>query len=322
MISFIILTRGRPALLAECLDSLEAAGAPGRTEVLIGINGGTPAEALALRAARPWSEVFLLERVSRGEGRNQLVKKSRGDAFYFLDDDTSVPSDFLIRLESALVRNPGAGVIGGPNLRAEDSSPFQRAVDFLLRSPLGAGPMRRRYAAVGGEGERGGAAFMLSGLLVRRGVFANGVWFDSKCSSAEENLLIHDAAASFGPGIYCPELLIRHHRRAGWTAFLAQVFVNGRGRGEITRLRPTSFHPAALAPVVLCAVAISAVSGSRAADATTLVAYGTATLLEMIRMAFSEEGGVRAAWRLPFLFPLAHASYALGLLTGLVRGSR
>jgi glycosyltransferase involved in cell wall biosynthesis len=321
MISVIVLTRNRPRLLAECLDSLEAAGAPDRAEVVVGINGGTRAEAESLAASHPWIVIVLLDRVPRGRGRNELVSVSRGDDLFFLDDDAAVAADFFDRLEEMLGRHPGAAVLGGPNLLPEGSSRFQRAADFLLRSPLGAGPMRRRYVPLGPEAPRGDDAFMLSGLLVRRAVFSRGLSFDPACSSAEENLLIHDLAAAFGPGIYCPGLAIRHHRRDGWRAFLSQVFVNGRGRGEITRMRPASFHPAALGPVSLLAAGAAAVAGSTAAQ-VVVAAYAAAVLGETCRMLVFEESGAPAAWRLPFLFPSAHAAYALGVITGLARGGR
>lgn len=320
--SIVILTYRRPELLAECLDSLEAAGAPERAETLVGINGGSVEDAAALRRVRPWARVHLLPRASRGQARNELVDRCRGDIVFFLDDDASLPADFFARLGSAAGRNPEARALGGPNLLPARATPFQRAVDFLLRSPLGAGPMRRRYAAVGSERPNPGWAFMLSGLAIRREVFSRGFRFPAACVSAEENLLLHDLCRAFGPGAYCPELFVYHHRRSGLRPFLSQVFVNGRGRGEITRLRPSSFHPAASAPLLLCFCALAAAFGGGILPAAALLAYSAGVAVETARMALAPEGRPRAAWMLPFLFPLAHVCYAAGLLRGLARGRR
>jgi GT2 family glycosyltransferase len=319
--SFVILTYQRPELLAECLSSLAAAGADRRAETVVGLNGGaTETEARALSERWPWARFVALPRLSRGEARNRLAASTTGELLFFLDDDATVPSIFLDRLEDAAARHAQSPILGGPNVGPRDAPPFERAVDFLLRSPLGAGPMRRRYVPDGAAAAAPGWAFMLAGLGVRREVFEReGFAFPVDCVSAEENLFLHEVENKLGPGLFCPDLRVTHRRRSGLYSFLSQVFVNGKGRAQITRAAPASLQAAVLAPTLLLAYAACAWTLPSAWAWIPAAAYAAAAAFETARMAVVEVDPA-AAWRLPALFPLSHAAYAFGFWSGMLGG--
>lgn len=317
-ISFVILTYRRPDLLALCLESLAAAGAGNRAEVVVGLNGdGGDGEARALAARWPWARFVPLPRLGRGEARNRLVPATAGELLFFLDDDAVVPADFLDRLESAAQRYPDAPIIGGPNVGPRGAPPFERAVDFLLRSPLGAGPMRRRYRRDGASAPVPGWSFMLTAMGARRSLFErDGFAFPSNCVSAEENLFVHHVESRHGRGVFCPELFVAHRRRPNLASFLSQVFVNGKGRAQITRAAPRSLQAAVLAPVLLTAYAACAWALPGSWRWWPAAAYAAAVALETLSLALVE-GDAAAAARLPPLYPLAHAAYAVGFCSGL-----
>ncbi len=325
-LSVLVLThRATRTLLRRCLASLadEARGDDG-IEVLVGLNGlgaAAPAERAALAAEFPWARVVELPVLSRGEARNRLAQEARAPLLHFLDDDAWVPPRFCERVLGAWARHPEAAAVGGPNVGPDDAPAFERAVDFLLRSPLGAGPMRARYRAAGAEGPRPGWTFMLTNLGARKDAFLRAGGFPGT-SSAEENLLLHRLEASGGGAVFSPALAVRHRRRGGARAFLAQVFCNGRGRGEITAAEPRSLQLIALAPPLALALlpAIAAFFPRVALGALAL--YAGAAVVETARLA-AVDGDPAAALRLPPLFPAAHIAYACGLLAGLaseVRG--
>lgn len=303
-VSFVILTYRREAALRRCLESLAAAGVAGRCEALVGFNGGEPgADALIAEVARrfPWARAFASEAAPRGRARNRLIPHCRGELIYFLDDDAVVAPDFIDRLLEAMARHPEAAAFGGPNACAPDATPFQLSADAVLRSPLGAGPMRARYEASGPERFRPGWSFMLTSLGVRREAFARrGLAFPDNPASAEENLLLHRVEKAVGPLLFCPQLRAYHERRPTWGSFLSQVFVNGRGRGQITVLEPSSLQLVVLAPLALLAAA--------ALQPRLALLYAGACVVEAARAR---------RWRVAALIPLAHAAYAAGVLAGL-----
>lgn len=307
-------------MLEKCLNSLAAADINTAAEVVVGLNGGADNADVARISERwPWARFILLPGYARGKARNHLVPMTKGDLLFFLDDDASVRPDFLRRLTAAAARNPHAVVLGGPNLGPSSAPAFERAVDFLLRSFLGAGPMRKRYVNSGTEKPSPSWSFMLSGLAIRRSVFDElGITFPTDCVSAEENLFTHRIEQAAGPGVFCPDLWVTHHRRPTLSSFLSQVYVNGKGRAQITRADPSSLQIAVFAPTALALWALFSGIMPTPWNWAPGAAYAAAITLETLRLAVSEnEPG--AAVRLPVLFPLAHCAYAFGFWNGMLR---
>jgi GT2 family glycosyltransferase len=319
-LSFVILTYGRARELRQCLESLERAGAGGRAEAWIGFNGRDADTARLeeeIPKRYPWARTVLLEKTGRAEARNLLIPKTSGELVYFLDDDAYVSEGFVERALEAFQRFPAAPVIGGPNVTPPEASPFQRAVDFLLSSPLGAGPMSVRYRREGTERPLPGWCFMLSNFGVRREVFdKHGLFFPARCSSAEENLFLFRVERKAGLPVFVPELFVYHHRRATAASFCSQVFTNGRGRAQITLAAPASLQPVVLLPP-LFTLYLAAVVLLRPSPAWFIPAalYAAACLFEGLRLAFKGTDPA-AALRLPPLFLAAHISYAAGLAAG------
>ena len=316
-LSFLVLTYRRDLELLACLDSLERDGVPQKAEVLVGLNDERSAnEALAalIKSRHPWARVLPLRRCGRGEARNRLAAAAAGDVCYFLDDDTLVPPGFVDRVASSFLRNPEASAIGGPNVGPPGAAAFPRAADFLLRSPLGAGPMRIRHLQTGVERVAPSWAFTLSNMGVRREAFDSGFRFPVRAASAEETLFLHELGRGGQTTLQAPALFIYHRRRAGWLSFLRQTHSCGLGRAQITRASPSSLHPATLVPAACFAAALILLFLSPFALIVLAAAYAAACLLETARMALTERD--LAAAYLPALFPLSHAAYLLGMIAG------
>lgn len=307
-LSFLVLTRERPRLLARCLETL-LADLPGGVEVCVLFNGERPPRGAPGVLGAPPVRLFACARAPRGRARNLLAGAARGELLYFLDDDVELPPGFARRALAAFAEHPAHPVLGGPNLLRPGAPPFERAADFLLRSPLGAGPARVRHVPDAPEGTAPPWAFTLCGLGVRRAEFERLGGFPDGVASAEENLLLHSA----GPARFLPGLAVLHRRRADYAGFTAQAFSCGKGRAEITRLRPASLQPFALAPLALAA-AFLALPFSSFARALVL-AYGAACLLETLRMAAAERDLAGALLLAP-LFPAGHLAYAAGMFAG------
>ena len=317
-LTFVVMTVDREELLRSCLRSLE--GPPPDVEVLVVYNGSP--DAMRERVSRdfPWTRALPVPRCSLGEGRNRGAAAARGAVLHFLDDDTAAPEGFAGRVLDAFARRPEAPCIGGPNLAPRGSGAFQRASDFLLRSPLGAGPMRVRYRPGGEERLVPGWALMLCNLGVRRDVFErHGLSFPERCASAEENMLLSRVERRVGPVLLSPALFVYHERRPGPASFLAQVLRCGRGRGHITRLDPSSLTLAPLAaPLWLAYVLAFPWLRSLPLAAAPLLVYALALAAETARLLVSERDPAAAA-AFPLLVPLSHAAYAAGFLDGLAR---
>lgn len=315
--SILVLNYKRRAELRACLDALARDGAPAKAEVVVGLNGAPEENAVAaaeLAVEYPWVKTVRLSRLDRGTARNRLADAASGDPLYFLDDDTVPPPGFLDRVAEAFARWPAALAVGGPNLGLPGDAALPRAVDFLLRSYLGAGPMAVRHRAEGPEEPSPSWTFTLSNFGARRAAFDAGLRFPGRAESAEETLFIHELGRLGGVAVHAPRLAVWHRRRATMRAFLRQTFTCGLGRAQITRAAPTSLIPAVLAPLVCAATA--AVLALRRPDALAALAglYAALVAVETVRMLVLERDA--AALLLPALYPLAHAAYAAGLAAG------
>lgn len=317
-LSFVVMTVDREELLRRCLESLR--DPPPDVEVLVVYNGSPEGMRESVARDFPWTRGLPVPRCSLGEGRNRGAAAARGAVLHFLDDDTAAPEGFAGRVLEAFERRPEAPCIGGPNLAPRHSGAFQRASDFLLRSPLGAGPMRVRYTPHGEERLVPGWSLMLCNLGVRREVFdRHGLSFPERCASAEENMLLSRVEKRVGPVLLSPELFVYHERRPGLASLLAQVLRCGRGRGHITRLDPRSLTLPTLAAPVWLAYAVSWPSLRRfPLAAAPMAVYAGAIAVETARLLFAERDPAAAAV-FPFLVPLSHGAYALGFLDGLAR---
>jgi len=316
-ISVIIITRGRPALLEACLESLRRAGPAG--EILVGIDGEDPASAALLERYAAWPELkpVQLRRACRGEARGLLAARAAGRWLCFLDDDTEVPPGYLDRLAALIGANPGVSVFGGGQAPHREAGYFETAVYALLSGPWGGGPFTSRFSPARGTAAAGPEKFILCNLALDNAFLrAHALSFEGHLSSAEENLLLNRMAAAGARMALSGDLNLVHRRRASPAAFLRQVFCSGRGRGQITALSPRGFSAFTLLPPAALAGAVPAAAYAPGLLAAAAGIYLTVSLLAAALSAAPL--AVRPA--LVPLYPALHGCYAAGWAAGFIEG--
>lgn len=313
-LSVIVITRGRPALLRACLESIHAGGAG--PEIIAGINGADPASAGVL-ASFGGVTAAALPRMCRGEARNALTALARGRWLCFLDDDTVVPRGYFERLAALIKADPAAVVFGGGQLLAPGAGTFESAVFALLSSLWGGGPFTERFSPAAGTRAARPEKFILCNLTLDRDFLrSRGLAFEGHLTSAEENLLLDRMARAGARMVLSGDLNLVHRRRSELGAFVCQIFGSGRGRAQITFLSPRAFSAFTLLPPAALLLA-----GWAAFSAPDLFARGAAGYLavSLAAAAFSDaRPAVRPA--VFALFPILHGFYAAGWLFGALEG--
>ncbi|MEQ1781180.1 MAG: glycosyltransferase family 2 protein [Hyphomonadaceae bacterium] len=112
LVSVIVPTRDRPALLCEALASIRALETDALTfEILVGDNGNDPASRAAADAYRAiWMKV---ERAGAGAARNAGLNAATGEFIAFLDDDDVwLPANIVNHLALLRARPELEGVFG------------------------------------------------------------------------------------------------------------------------------------------------------------------------------------------------------------------
>lgn len=312
-IAVLIVTRGRPGLLADCLRSLSA-GWP--DEVIVAIDGDDPPTEAALKEF-PLVKALPLKRTCRGEARNALAAAASSRWHCFLDDDVVPPPGYIGRLRALIEANPGSSVFGGGQALSPEAAWFEQAVYALLASPWGGGPFTERFSPVAGTRPAGPEKFILCNLTVDSSFLrGRGLAFEGHLSSAEENLLLNRMAAAGARMLLSGDLNLVHRRRSGPRAFGRQVFSSGRGRGQITALSPKGFSAfTLLPPAALLAAAAAAALAPRALPGAACAYLAVSACAALLGAARAEVKPAVFA-----LYPALHGLYALGWLYGFMEG--
>jgi glycosyltransferase involved in cell wall biosynthesis len=252
-LSLLIISHNRPELLRNCLRSIEKAcdDFKDRVEVIVGFNGSSSDDPELRNQFQNFTNlnfVTIPAPLLPGSARNELLKRCSGDWVYFLDDDIEVHENHLRAFFQIRGTYPELSVIGGPNLHLRAANRFQRAQDFVLSSPLWAGPFCQRYSGNKKSLRATQSHLILCNLAFHR---KEDLRFQPHLHCAEENELIRrwqKRGRYFG---FFPELVVHHERRSNTTAFFKQSTRMGYGRAQIVAPK-SKLGILLIAPAGLC----------------------------------------------------------------------
>ncbi len=337
-IEVIIVTRHRTEWLERCIRSIAASAQLAQLDPLrirVGVNGAdSRTEALLLELETELGQDRLqwtIDSVSRrpSNARNLLLESVQAEWVYFIDDDAFVPPEHFSRFLQALEQNPGAAVLGGPNLAPQTSGAFQRATEAVLSCRAGTFHSVSRYRQLGTTRSCGEESLVLCNLFVRASTLIGLERpFPDRFVCAEENSLLHLLRARGESLVHSPTLFNWHERRPSAFPLLDQVFHYGWGRSQFLMLYRGKTHAANFLP----ALALLFSAGSWIASAWTgrapglwacfFSAYLLVCLASFAVRRESETAASAAPWWSAVLFPLVHSGYGAGFIYGLLRGNR
>jgi GT2 family glycosyltransferase len=163
---------------------------------------------------------------------NSACRSAQGRYLVFTDDDCRFLPDWLERYESAFAQDPEIGMIGGPDVLEDQASGFDRALDYVLRSPLVTGRL-----SLPGSKHLVKYYPKLFNMAVPRSVVleVSRAGEGGSPHVFDESLMVHedvDLAKRIehsGRGVkFCPEVRVKHFRDTSWRDFLVRNFRLGR----------------------------------------------------------------------------------------------
>lgn len=243
LISVVIPVKNEAELLGRCLDSLRRLDYPKeKLEIIIADGLSTDAtKDIALSYGVKW---VVNEKEIVVSGRNCGFKKSKGDLVAFTDADCIFHPDWL-KNSIKYFNQAGVGGIGGVSLQPQDSTNFEKAVDFLF-SLAGFFKTTSHLKALNGAKKVKDIAGCNAVYL--REALQKVMPVDEGLLTAEDvwmNFLLKRSGYSL---ILAPDVMLWHYRRSSLKKFLRQVYRFAIGRMQVAKRSPALiniFHIAA-----------------------------------------------------------------------------
>ena len=313
-ISILITTCGREKYLQKTLKSLFKAD-KADAEVIVLLNGLCAGSERIFKSNEFTGKVKVIHSntmLSPGSARNELVSHSTGEILYFIDDDVEVDEKIFTIAVQKFRDYPDVDIIGGPNLTPADSTRLQKIFGYFFESYFGAGQMSHRYLKKGRDTPCCERKLILCNLAIRASIFKkNGFSFHDEVPCNEENILLQQLEENGKKMMYCPDLIVYHHRREGIVGFAEQLIKYGRGRAQNMLLHPKTFSPVFLLPSLLTVTLIFFTLTNNKLSGYIILTYFILAALASVHKGLTERDIISSP-QLFFIFPIAHISYSLG----------
>jgi cellulose synthase/poly-beta-1,6-N-acetylglucosamine synthase-like glycosyltransferase len=184
--------------------------------------------------------------VSPAIKRDMGAERSKGEFLAFIDDD-AYPQPNWLSVALPLFSDPNVCGAGGPQLTPPNDTFWQKVSGAVFLSGLNGTLVNRYYP---GKCVAETDDWPSVNLLVRKSDFLAVGGFDSAYWPGEDTKLCLDLTKQLKKRIlYSPEMLVFHHRRAGFLKHLKQTGNYGLHRGHFARRLPeTSFRLSYMIP--------------------------------------------------------------------------
>ena len=164
---------------------------------------------------------------------NAACRKAQGRILAFIDDDCMVPGTWLKTLHAVFQKEPGLGIVGGRDVfEFQDNTPFNLALDHVLRCFIGPGGARR------GSGIHSGSYYpkLWNMAVPRETAIAAALQRKSEPSQIfDESLEVYqdvDLAKRLKSAgktiVFAPELEVRHYRATTFRRFIKREVERAR----------------------------------------------------------------------------------------------
>lgn len=238
-ISVIIPTYSRPGPLRRCIATLASQTYPRQSfEVIVVDDGGDPPATKSLQDDVVLDlPIVLLRQPNSGAAaaRAAGLAHARGPILAFLDDDCTVPPNYLEEIDRVFRGHPETQVVQVGIDNPEPDNIYGRTWKFTLEETLKANLHRTSNGRI--------TCGILGGVMVARREIFGDVAFDPTLSRSREDAdLRYQLQARGLPVYYEPQIRVFHHQRNTLRDYLAQ-FV-GYGRGEFHLQRKWGLTPA------------------------------------------------------------------------------
>lgn len=181
-----------------------------------------------------------IPRSTPSAARNTLIKDKDTNYFYFIDDDTFLSNDFLLKVCEIIRCYPEVDIFGGPDTCSADVSLYEKSLELALRSPLTTLKTRKRHIpdkkSVPEPGHE--KNLILCNLCVKGSAFSfYNTYFPEEYQRNEENVFLRALQGKVKIS-YFSHLYIFHERRPHWRSVFYAASTSGFYRLRMIKDNP------------------------------------------------------------------------------------
>jgi glycosyltransferase involved in cell wall biosynthesis len=330
LVSFIIPTHARQELLEKCILSLNSALMELTPQdlrdfdfqIIVVFNG---------EEVRSFNQVLsinihtiVIDRTRPAVARNRAIQLTDSDYYYFIDDDTCVPRDFLKKTCHIIRHYPAVEIFGGPDNCYTDANFLERSLELALRSPLTTQKTRRRHTPYLNKSPEKGHErnLILCNLCVKKNIFFDKqVYFPSDYQRNEENVFLSQLEGKVKI-LHFSDHYIYHQRRYTLSSVFHAASKSGFYRFKMMRdgfgdrqwifVIPAVFVWYLL--ITLVSLSILGIS----VFAYPLVVYFVMNLVTSLKVVVASRSFLYLPWVMVYQFWIV-SSYGIGMNMGILK---
>jgi glycosyltransferase involved in cell wall biosynthesis len=323
-VSYVMPVLNEVEHIEAALDSLIAQDYEGPFEVVLAVgpsDDGTDDVISAKVAQDPRIRIVPNELGSTPGGLNAAIRASTFAIIARVDAHSVLPS-YYTRIAVRTLLETGADNVGGI-MKAEGTTPFQKAVAHAYGSPEGLGGTQHH---VGGKAGPADTAYL--GVFRRDRLVEVGL-FDEDIKRGQDWELNRRLRATGGTVWFTPELIVTYRPRSSLGKLIRQFVATGMWRGELSRRfgAATSFRyfvpPIAVVGILLAiVVGIGGIAtGIHRLTLAFVVPASYAGFVLAASIVAAREGIRTGLWYL-IVLPCIHFGWGIGFVLGFLKLTR
>lgn len=317
LVTVVIPMLDEDGFIGPCLEGFlaQSYGAE-HLEILVvdgGSTDGSRETVLALASEHPQVRLVDNPRRLAAAAANIGIAEASGEVMCFLSAH-GVPEPDYVETSVRLLLDLDAAGVGGRYLHI-GTEPRSRAVGLAMSSPFGMASPHRS------SGERG-EVDTISHPTFRRQALVDAGGYDETLLRNEDYELNYRVRRNGGRLIFCPEISSVYRPRGSLTALRRQFFAYGRWKATVMLRHPRATRPRHLVPPIAVIGLAAAPVIARTRRGRRLLAVGAAGYAALLGAAVvRERPHQHEASVATFVgaFPVMHASWGAGLVSGLAR---
>lgn len=310
--------------IEAAIDSLTGQDYPGDYEIITALGpsvDGTNDVIQTMAAADPHLRPIPNELGSTPGGLNAAIRAAKHDIIIRVDAHSVLPIDYTSIAVRTLLET-GADNVGGI-MKAEGTTPFQKAVAHAYRSPEGLGGTQHHVG-----GKAGPADTVYLGSFQKERLFAVGL-FDEDIKRGQDWELNRRLRATGGTVWFTPELEVVYRPRSSLRKLVRQFVATGIWRGELARrFGPANGIRYFVPPIAVLGIVLATIVGVVGLAigmpwlALAFVVPGVYVVFVAGASVIAAREGIRTGLWYLIVLPCIHFGWGIGFLLGFLKLTR